>query len=140
MTGYVLSGTDDIEEQGFEVWIPIFDNSAKQRRGGEANNLRTVTATGQRMTASMDNLEYNTTYACRSYAITSTKTYYGEEIMFTTGENPTGIEDVYADYNTQEPATVIARYNMNGQPIAMPQKGVNILRMSDGTVKKVYVK
>ena len=32
------------------------------------------------------------------------------------------------------------RYNMNGQPISSPQKGVNIIRYSDGTVKKVYVK
>ena len=31
-------------------------------------------------------------------------------------------------------------YNMNGQQIASPQKGVNIIRYSDGTTKKVYVK
>ncbi len=31
-------------------------------------------------------------------------------------------------------------YMLNGQQIAAPQKGVNILRMSDGTVKKVLVK
>lgn len=35
---------------------------------------------------------------------------------------------------------VIARYNLNGQPLDAPQKGVNILRMSDGTVRKVLCK
>lgn len=34
----------------------------------------------------------------------------------------------------------IARYNMNGQLIFVSQKGVNILRMSNESMKKVFVK
>ncbi len=37
-------------------------------------------------------------------------------------------------------ATEIARYTLDGQRIFAPQKGVNIIRMSNGTVKKVIVK
>lgn len=51
--------------------------------------------------------------------------------------DPTGIEGVAANNAT---ATVVARYNANGQMIAAPQKGLNIVKMSDGTTRKVMVK
>lgn len=50
--------------------------------------------------------------------------------------DPTGINDAQADSNK----TVVARYTLDGQQIAAPQKGINILKMSDGTTKKVVVK
>ena len=31
-------------------------------------------------------------------------------------------------------------YSLDGQPIEQPRKGLNIVKMSDGTVKKVVVK
>lgn len=37
-------------------------------------------------------------------------------------------------------ATVVARYNVKGQMITTPQKGLNIVKMSDGTVRKIMVK
>lgn len=48
----------------------------------------------------------------------------------------TGIEDV----TTGTEATVVARYNVNGVQIAAPVKGINIVKMSDGTTRKVLVK
>lgn len=48
----------------------------------------------------------------------------------------TGIEDV----TTGSKATVVARYNVNGVQIAAPVKGINIVKMSDGTTRKVLVK
>ena len=48
----------------------------------------------------------------------------------------TGIEDVT---NGTE-ATVVARYTVNGVQVSAPVKGVNILKMSDGTTRKVLVK
>lgn len=48
----------------------------------------------------------------------------------------TGIEDV----TTGTEATVVARYNVNGVQIADPVKGINIVKMSDGTTRKVLVK
>ena len=32
------------------------------------------------------------------------------------------------------------RYTLNGQKVSAPQRGINIIRMSDGTVRKVLVK
>ena len=49
--------------------------------------------------------------------------------------SPTGIETV----NSND-ATEIARYTVDGRAISAPQAGVNIVKMSDGTVKKVLVK
>ncbi len=47
----------------------------------------------------------------------------------------TGINDASSDN-----AVETARYNINGHKINAPQHGVNIIRMSDGTVKKVVIK
>ncbi|MBQ9363958.1 MAG: hypothetical protein IJT97_11180, partial [Bacteroidaceae bacterium] len=50
--------------------------------------------------------------------------------------------DVLVDVKTidNNSVTIIERYTISGQRITTPQKGVNILRMSDGSVKKVLVK
>lgn len=48
----------------------------------------------------------------------------------------TGIENV----NNSSEATIVARYNVNGVQIAAPVKGINIVKMSDGTTRKVLVK
>lgn len=41
---------------------------------------------------------------------------------------------------TPADVTVVARYNAAGQQIGAPARGLNIVRMSDGTVRKVLVK
>ena len=50
--------------------------------------------------------------------------------------NTTGVENVK---NNAE-ATVVARYTTDGVRVAAPVKGLNILKMSDGTTRKVMVK
>jgi len=47
----------------------------------------------------------------------------------------TGIEAIKSDT-----ATEVARYTIDGRTLSAPQTGVNIVKMSDGTVKKVLVK
>ena len=47
----------------------------------------------------------------------------------------TGIEAIKS-----ETATEVARYTIDGRALNAPQTGVNIIKMSDGTVKKVLVK
>ena len=49
----------------------------------------------------------------------------------------TGIKNVP---NTSSSATESERYSTDGMRISSPQKGINIIRMSNGTVKKVLVK
>ena len=48
----------------------------------------------------------------------------------------TAINDAAADAAAVE----VARYAVDGTQLAAPQKGVNIVRMSDGTTRKVVVK
>lgn len=51
--------------------------------------------------------------------------------------NTSDIEGVIA---TDSNATEVVRYNTAGQTITAPAKGINIVRMSDGTIRKVIVK
>lgn len=48
----------------------------------------------------------------------------------------TGINGVESDTNPTE----TARYTIDGRRISSPQKGINIIKMSDGNVKKVIIK
>lgn len=41
---------------------------------------------------------------------------------------------------TIKDAAVVGRYALDGRELSVPQRGVNILRMSDGTTRKVMVK
>ena len=87
LNGYALPGSDDILEQGFEYWTDGITRAA-------ANGVQTVTATGQRMTITLNDLQYNTTYRYRAYVKTAKETTYGEEMTFTTGAAPSGIGEV----------------------------------------------
>ena len=48
----------------------------------------------------------------------------------------TGVEETVAEGDVCE----VARYSLNGCKLSAPQKGINIIRMSDGTTRKVLVK
>ncbi len=49
--------------------------------------------------------------------------------------NPTGIDKV----TTSNDAKELSRYSVNGQRLSAPAKGLNIVKYSDGSVKKVVV-
>ena len=49
-------------------------------------------------------------------------------------ETVSGVESV-----TEEPAEVVGIYDLSGRRLSAPQRGVNILRMSDGTARKVII-
>ena len=100
LSGYVLAGSDDIIEQGFEYW-PVGKAEAAAMRGAlHSSNVKRVTATGQRMSVVIEELDYGTVYKCRAYAITAKETVYGEEQSFETSF-PTGIEE-----NREESITI----------------------------------
>ena len=50
---------------------------------------------------------------------------------------PDGIEDIKSERND---AIEVARYNSDGIAINAPVRGLNIIKYSNGTVKKEYVK
>jgi len=49
-------------------------------------------------------------------------------------EEETGIEDVEGE------STIVGCYDINGAQLATPKKGLNLIKYSDGKVKKIYVK
>lgn len=86
VSGFIIAGSDDIKEQGFEYWKR--DNAYATAKHATAttddNTHQTVVATGQRMSAVLQNLEPNTTYIVRAYVTTEHGTTYGEEQIFST--------------------------------------------------------
>ena len=142
--GYVMRGTDNVTEQGFKYW-----RASSNVRGHEGAELKaitvpfeaqTVTASGQIMKATLSGLDYEADYYCVAFVTTSEGgTFYGEQQVFRTGEDPTGIEETSILKDSEE-RTIVGYYNLQGQRMAEPQRGVNIIRDSDGTTKKVFVK
>lgn len=83
LRGYALAGSDDVTEQGFEY------RTVAQSRAAEGDVQRVVVS-GQRMRAQLDNLLPSTTYSVRTFATTAKGTTYGDEMTFTTAEDPNG--------------------------------------------------
>lgn len=138
--GYALGGTDKVMVQGFMYWKLVSGGNAQRRAVSIPANTQIVEASGQVMTAELKGLDYDSEYTYVAFVKTvEGDTFYGEEQTFITEEAPTGIESVDAEGDT-DAVIEIARYNMNGQQIDAPQKGVNIIRYSDGQTKKVFVK
>ena len=135
--GYVMRGTDNITSQGFMYWST---GSASSRRNanGIPSDAKTILASGNVMTATLENLDYDTEYCYLAFVTTSEgETFYGEPQTFRTGEgDPDGIESLKA----ADEVTEVARYDIEGRKIDKPQKGINIIRYSDGTTRKVLVK
>ncbi len=59
-----------------------------------------------------------------------------ETIVSVSISDLSGIDGVNSENNSVE----VARYTLDGKLLNAPQRGVNIIRMSDGTIKKVIVK
>ncbi|MBR6997998.1 MAG: leucine-rich repeat domain-containing protein, partial [Prevotella sp.] len=79
--GYVLAGSDDIIEQGFEYW------------SNTGNHLMQVSS-GMLMSTTINNLTEETDYYYRSYVKTDKKTLYGEELSFRTlAKGVVGVND-----------------------------------------------
>ena len=51
-----------------------------------------------------------------------------------------GIDNLRADEANGSDDTETARYDAQGRRLSAPQRGINIIRMSDGTTKKVLIK
>jgi hypothetical protein len=134
--GYAMQGTDNVTSQGFAYWTtsPI---SSRRKVNGIPDDATIVLVNGNVMTATLDNLEYDTEYCCVAFMTTSEgETFYGEQQFFKTNIDPDDIGGVKAE----EEVTEVARYDLNGRRLSAPQKGINIIRYSDGTTRKVLLK
>ena len=134
--GYVMQGTDNVTRQGFMYWNT---SSASSRRkvNGVPVDAAIMEVPGHVMKATLTDLDYDTEYCVVAFVKTGeAETFYGEKQTFRTTYDPDGINDVKAT----EEVTEVARYDLQGRMIAKPQKGINIIRYSNGTSKKVLVK
>ena len=86
VSGFIIAGSDDIKEQGFEYWKrdDAYTTAKHTTATTDDNTHQTVVATGQRMSAVLQNLEPSTTYIVRAYVTTEHGTTYGEEQIFST--------------------------------------------------------
>ena len=104
--GYVQRGTDNVVSKGFAYWEQSQGVKAREAMSAPSlisslpSNAKTVEISGsqQVMTASLPNLEYETTYCYVAFVRTSEgDTFYGEEMTFTSGESPYILGDVNGD-------------------------------------------
>lgn len=98
VSGFIIAGSDDIKEQGFEYWKrdDAYTTAKHTTATTDDNTHQTVVATGQRMSAVLQNLEPSTTYIVRAYVTTEHGTTYGEEQIFSTPHS-TAIGEVELD-------------------------------------------
>lgn len=144
LTGFVMEGTDDVESRGFKYWTASPQSSPKAKKKQEAPAIpadaKTVEATGNMMVASLDDLEPETEYCYVAFVkTTGNGIFYGEEQTFRTGPlDPDGIESLTPALSKREGEW----YDLSGRQIANGKlpSGINIIRMSDGTTKKVLIK
>lgn len=134
LKGSVLAGTDNIVEQGFEYWMEGAAPVKTMATGivGPA----TVLSTGQRMEAVVEGLKPDSEYHFRAYAKTLTGTTYGDERTFVTPA-VSGIIPIVSE-SLQE-VFIEGYYSLSGQRHKTPQKGFNIIRYSDGSIRKIIV-
>ena len=131
INGYALAGSDDILEQGFEYWKTASSTPL------DVNGIMTIKASGISMSATITNLEYNSTYRYRAYVKTQKGTFYGSEKDIVIGEGLTGVDNIETD---AVEAKEIARFNIHGHRLSKPTKGLNIVVYSDGSTRKEIVK
>lgn len=142
--GYALRGTDPIKVQGFVYWKRVANAKAQDGRMYAAavpSNAKTVEASGQIMNATLADLDYDSEYAYVAFVTTTEgETFYGEERTFKTEADTSGISDVMSDNASSEPATVMGYYDLNGRRIQTPERGIYIIRYSDGSSRKFMKK
>lgn len=143
--GYALRGTDDIKVQGFVYWKRVSNTRTNNGRMFTASlpaDAKTVEASGQIMTATLSNLDYDSEYSYMVFVTTTEgETFYGEEQTFSIGSDITGIEPIYDNGNESLNSTeVVGYYDLNGRRIPEPQRGVNIVRYANGTSRKLFKK
>ncbi len=135
--GYAMRGTDNVKSQGFMYWKNKSAYSLSRRAPSIPSDAVTVEVSGNIMTANLNNLDYETEYCYVAFVKTDgNETFFGEVQTFNTDADPDAIEGV----NEEAEVTEVARYDIQGHRLARPQKGLNIIRYSNGKTRKVLVK
>ena len=131
LNGYILSGSEDILQQGFEYWKANSNPQSKAITGEKT----TILTDGQKFNSIIENLPNGQTYKWRVFAKTSSNVYYSEEQFFTTKGN-SSIDNVMVE-EIDEPIEFI---NIQGVISSKPFKGINIVRFKSGRIMKMICK
>ena len=135
VTGYAMRGSDNTAKQGFKYWKEV--NAARSMAPAVPADAQTVEASGQLMTAMLTGLDYESSYCFVAFVTTTEgETFYGEQQTFLTGKDTSGVDDALVNDTPVE----TGRYDLNGRRLNSRQRGLNIIRMNDGTTHKVLVK
>lgn len=141
VSGYAQRGSDEIEEEGFLYWKESADTNETSLHAPAyssiPDNAIQVTAEGTLMQAQLKGLRPETSYQYVAFIRTvKGDEFYGAVRSFTTGtfQIATDIETAVQCQPTE------AIYDMSGRKHNKIQKGLNIIRMADGTTRKVVVK
>ena len=141
--GYAQRGTENVTAQGFMYWVASANMKAQATYAPSTESTvpadaMKVEAKGTVMQASLEGLDYNTTYSYVAFMTTSEgETFYGEMQTFKTGDDLTPVEAVEV---TPQAVSIEAIYDTAGRRQPRMQRGINILRMADGTTRKIFVK
>ena len=140
LNAYVIPGSDELDKFGFIYWKDI-SSSRQYIKEKESITKNTIYVNETSMTAEIKNLDYDSKYYYVAFATSKEgNTFWGEERSFITSTDITGIKNIRAE-NYQESSKIeVARYDINGQKIISNKKGFTIIRMSDGSIKKIFVR
>lgn len=136
--GYVMRGTEEISEQGFEYWLTNGNSRNEQQVVVIPVSIMNtdIALADNNMTITLSNLLSQSEYHFRAYAKYNDKTFYGEEKIFnTTGSSH--VNSITTDSQYKEPLYYI---DINGCRHLDPIQGFNIVVYSDGTTAKIINK
>lgn len=94
LEGYAYPGTDDVDSRGIEYRLANGAASVSDRNRSESEWIRVASTANTFFKVQLDNLDYESEYEYRAYAVAGNNTYYGEIAGFRTGSNPSGVEDM----------------------------------------------
>ena len=87
------------------------------------------------MEATLTGLDFACDYGFVAFITTDEGTFYGEEQIFKPDSAPTGIEEVETVSTQRSYPTGI--YDLNGRRLSKMQRGFNVVKYEDGSIKKV---
>ncbi len=135
--GYAMQGTDNVESQGIMYWENTPSSSSRRKANGIPDDAKIVEVFSPVMKVTLSGLDYDTEYNFVAFVKTANgETFYGEQQSFRTTSDPDGIDEIEDSTLEIEEAW----YSLDGKKLAKPQKGINIIRYSDGTTRKVLIK
>lgn len=123
--GDVITWNGDNFEMTYEVTIP-----KKQYNYNENKNTLNAVA--------FVSLPFVVTVDGKNYYNADLNNVWVNQCQFL--QLPKGEATAIKGVETSENATVVARYAADGSEVSAPVKGINILKLSDGTTRKVVVK